>query len=177
MIEMFGRKPKITLFENEEMRDSFKLRPSQLVTGVAFGNTGHFHITNQRIICDLSQFNINHSVFHDNIISFNWGRNIPTEGTRFTILYSYINNFGNQGFMTVELRVHDRKKIKRILEKYPYYEKPQVIPTSKESSENLPNENSSEESQNDPLKILKTRYAKGEITKEEFETMKKYLET
>ncbi len=125
---MFGRKPKITLYENEEMIDSFKLRPNQLVTGMAFGNTGHFHITNQRIICDLSQFNINHSVFHDNIISFNWGRNIPTEGTRFTMLYSYINNFGNQGFMTVELRVHDRKKIKKILQTYPYYEKPQVIP-------------------------------------------------
>ena len=173
---MFGRKPKITLYENEEILNTFKLRLSRLITGRAFGNTGHMYITNQRIICDLSQFNINLSVFHDNIISFNWGRNIPTEGTRFTMLYSYINNFGNQGFMTVELRVHNRRKIKKILQTYPYYEKPQIMHTLKESSKTTSNENSPEESQNDPLKILKARYAKGEISKEEFEEMKKDLE-
>ena len=173
---MFGRKPKITLFEDEEMTDSFKLRQSQLVTNTAFGNTGHFHITNKRIICDLSQFNINHSVFHENIISFNWGRNIPTEGTRFTMLYSYINNFGNQGFMTVELRVHGRKKIKKILQKYPYYEKPQVIPTTS-TSPNIQEENTlQQKSSDDPLVILKQRYVKGEITQEEFETMKQNLQ-
>ena len=173
---MFRRKPKITLYENEEILNTFKLKLSQLITRRTFGNTGHMYITNQRIICDLSQFNINLSVFHDNIISFNWGRNIPTEGTRFTMLYSCINNFGNQGFMTVELRVHNRRKIKKILQTYPYYEKPQIMPTLKESSKTTSNENSPEESQNDPLKILKARYAKGEISKEEFEEMKKDLE-
>ncbi len=38
-------------------------------------------------------------------------------------------------------------------------------------------ENTSQKSPDDPLTILKQRYAKGEITKEEFETIKKYLET
>ena len=33
------------------------------------------------------------------------------------------------------------------------------------------------EDENDPLKILKKRYAKGEITKEEYEEMKKVLES
>ena len=173
---MFGRKPKITLFEGEEITDSFKLRPSQLVTGMAFGNTGDFHITNKRIICDLPQFNIHHSVFHENIISFNWGRNIPTEGTRFTMLYSYINNFGNQGYMTVELRVHDKKKIEKILSKYSYYNKPQVIPTT-DLQNNSQEQNISQKPsyENNPLEILKIRYAKGEITQEQFESMKKNL--
>ncbi len=170
---MFGKKSNITLFENEEIIDSFKLRESALVTGRAFGNTGKFTITNQRIICELSQFNIWHSMLHNAIISFNWGNNIPTEGTRFTILYSDINDFGNPEFYTVELRVHDRKKIKKILETYPYYEKPQVIPTTNQS--NTAEKTPPQESQEDPLKILKTRYAKGEITTEQYNEMKNNL--
>jgi len=48
-------------------------------------------------------------------------------GHKFSILYSYVNNFGNQAFQTVTLNSERKKKqITEILEKYPYYDKPLI---------------------------------------------------
>ena len=179
---MFGRNKKenIVLYEGEELLGTFKLLPAQLLSsmgvtdtfGAVMGKyTGKFHVTNQRIICDLPQFNESHTVFHNDILSFNWGKNIPTEGTRFTMLYRYKNNFNKLVHLHVELRVHDRKQIIKLLEDKPYYGKPLVIPNDETPESIQPVINN-----DDPLTILKSRYAKGEISKEEFDEMKKDLE-
>ncbi len=74
-----------------------------------------------------------------------------------------------------------KKQITEILEKYSYYDKPRVIRKSDmldggQTTDKLTNKQNFQSVANDPLTILKIRYAKGEITKKECKDMKKDLE-
>ncbi|MBA4717650.1 MAG: SHOCT domain-containing protein [Nitrosopumilus sp.] len=104
-------------------------------------------------------------------------------GYKFSILFSYVNDYGNQNFSVITLIAERKKKqITGIIEKLPYYNKPMIIKNKDMLKGGLtkdkltPKKESSSTSYVDPLIILKTRYAQGEITKKMFEEMKKNLE-
>jgi len=71
----------------------------------------------------------------------------------------------------LQIKGKEKKKITTLLDKYPYYNKPAVLKPWPYADEPI----SVSVTNDDPLTILKTRYVKGEITKEEFEAMKKDL--
>ena len=79
--------------------------------------------------------------------------------------------FVNQQSAQIHYQANHKKKIVRILEKMPYYDQPSVLkPWSGDIQETDHTVVS-----NDLVTILKIRYAKGEISKEEFEKMNKDL--
>jgi len=99
------------------------------------------------------------------ITSFKWDSGFM-KGGNFKITW-----FVNQQSAQIHYQANHKKKIVKLLEKMPYYDKPSVLkPWSGDIQENdviVPN---------DLIIILKIRYAKVEISQEEFKIMKKDLE-
>jgi len=156
----------IPLFENEQRLLETKIGLPGIITNSAGGRTGQLMITNQRIVCSFPGLGLFYSMPHDMITSFKWDSGFM-KGGNFKITW-----FVNQQSIQIHYQANHKKKIVKLLEKMPYYDQPAVFqqyPYPEENIESSPVENNH-------LEILKTRYVKGEITKEEFEATKKDLE-
>jgi hypothetical protein len=155
----------IPLWENEENLLETKIGLSGMIANTAGGRMGKLMITNLRIVCSFPGLGLFYEMPHDMITSFKWDSGFM-KGGNFKITW-----FVNQQSAQIHYQTNNKKKIVKILEKMPYYDQPAVLkPWVGQTQEN----NISDE--NNLVSILKTRYVKGEITKEEFDEMKKELE-
>ena len=155
----------IPLWENEENLLETKIGLPGMITNSAGGRMGKLMITNQRIVCSFPGLGLFYGMPHDMITSFKWDSGFM-KGGNFKITW-----FVNQQSTQIHYQTNHKKKIVRILEKMPYYDQPAVLkPWSGDIQEN-----DLTVIENDLVTILKIRYAKGEISKEEFEKMKKDL--
>lgn len=154
----------IPLWENEESLLETKIGLSGIITNTAGGRTGQLMITSQRIVCSFPGLGLFYEMPHEMITSFKWDSGFM-KGGNFKITW-----FVNQQSIQVHYQTNNKKKIVKMLEKMSYYDKPAVLkPWVGQTQENIVDKDNL-------VSILKTRYVKGEITKEEFDKMKKDLE-
>ncbi len=129
------------------------------------GLAGRLFITNLRIT---TFFNGEYCHFlHEYITCYKWDEG-KFKGNNFKIIGYLVKNPIQ---FHLQIKGKEKKKITALLEKYSYYDQPVLLKPWPYGEESIPVKVTNE----DPLTILKTRYAKGEITKEEFEEMKKEL--
>ncbi|MCE2507518.1 MAG: SHOCT domain-containing protein [Nitrosopumilaceae archaeon] len=149
--------------ENEKKFLETRIRIPDIPEGPMEGNNGWIMITNLRIACWFNRLGIFYVMPHDMITSFKWDEGFR-KGKNFKITW-----FHDQQSIQVHYRASNKKKIAKLLEKMSYYDKPAVlkrwVPEEQEDIDN-----------SIPVNILKIRYANGDITKEEYEEMRKVLE-
>ena len=161
---MFGKKYKMPLYENEKLSYECEFKEEGKYNKHD-GLPGRLFITDWRMSF---YFNGAYTNFlHNLITSFIWDEG-RFKGNNFKIV-GYDDKVPIQ--FHLQIKGKEKKKIIELLEKFSYYNKPAVQKPWPYGDEVL----SESITNDDPLTILKTRYVKGYITKEEFEIMKKDL--
>ena len=156
----------IPLWENERILLETKIKHVGLYNRHE-GEKGTLLITDLRMVVRFVLSQQFYEMPHNMITSFKWDEGY-LKRNNFKITW-----FHNKQSYQVHVQAFEKKKIVKLLEKMEYYDKPAVLktwPHPQEEQSSLPEED------DDPLTILKQRYAKGEITYEEFETIKKNLQ-
>ncbi len=162
---MFGKKYEMPLYENEQLSHECEFKQEGKFNKHE-GLPGRLFITDLRVSF---YFNGGYTHFlHNLVTSFIWDE-VRFKGNNFKIV-GYDKKIPIQFYLQVKGK--EKRKITTLLEKYPYYDKPAVLKPWPYGDESVPVKVTND----DPLTILKTRFVKGEITKEEFEEMKKDLD-
>ncbi len=156
----------IPLWENEKLLLETKIKHVGLYNKHD-GESGTLLITDLRMVVRFVHSQQFYEMPHNMITSFKWDEGY-LKRNNFKITW-----FHNKQCFQVHVQGFDKKKITRLLEKKEYYDQPAVLKVWPHSEEHT----KSASPEDNPLEILKTRYVKGEITKEEFETIKNDLET
>lgn len=154
----------IPLWENEKVLLETKIKHVGLYNRHE-GEKGTLLITDLRIVIRFVYSQQFYEIPHNMITSFKWDEGYFKKNN-FKITW-----FNNKQSFQIHTQVFKKKKIVELLEKKEYYDKPAVLKvwSHPEEKTELPTD------QNNPIEILKIRYAKGEITQKEYESMKEKL--